>query len=39
VIPRADEVLTVGARKPFRDDPVSAALQPERRLLDPLVVG
>src|SRR4051794_22371545 len=29
VIPRADEVLTVGARKPFRDDPVSAALQPE----------
>jgi DNA-binding HxlR family transcriptional regulator len=39
MIPPAEDVHTVGARKPFRDDPVSAALQPERRLLEPLVVG
>jgi DNA-binding HxlR family transcriptional regulator len=38
VIPPAEDVLTVGARKPFRDDAVSAALQPQRRLLEPLVV-
>jgi DNA-binding HxlR family transcriptional regulator len=39
VVPRADEVVTVAAKKPFRDDPVSAALQAERRLLDPLVLS
>jgi DNA-binding HxlR family transcriptional regulator len=39
VTPAPEDVMTVGARKPFRDDPVSAALQPQRRLLDPLVLG
>jgi DNA-binding HxlR family transcriptional regulator len=39
VTPAAADVLTVGAPKPFRDDPVSLALQPERHLLDPLVAG
>src|SRR3954453_12847356 len=36
--PRPEDVITVGARKPFRDDAVSAALQPERHLLDPLLL-
>jgi DNA-binding HxlR family transcriptional regulator len=39
VTPAADDVITVGAPKAFRQDPVSVALQPERRLLDPLSVS
>ena len=39
ITPPAEDVTTVGARKPFRDDAVSAALQPERHLLDPLLLS
>jgi DNA-binding HxlR family transcriptional regulator len=39
VIPPVEDVMTVGGRIPFRDDRVSAALQPKRRMLEPLVVA
>jgi DNA-binding HxlR family transcriptional regulator len=40
ITPAAQDVIfTVGSAKPFRDDAVSAALQRERHLLDPLVLS
>lgn len=38
VTPQVEDVVTVGGRVPFRDDRVSAALQPRRSLLEPLVI-
>lgn len=39
VVPAAEDVVTVGRRSgPSRDDAVSHALQPPRRLLEPLIL-